>query len=150
MKFIFEKSNYLNGILIALAIYGLLRIGFSFLGEYVSLNTQTAAILIWAVIILFFNRKWIYRVKVDSNRGIEFFYPIEIFRKRSDIIPFSKIEKVKYSGYAYNSPAHFKFRFKNNKYRFNCPEDESTKLIRLFKDKNLDVEFFNENKVGYR
>lgn len=150
MKFKFEKSNYFNGILIALGIYGLLRIGLSFLVEYVNLNTQSISILIWAGIMVLFNRKWIYRVTIDGNRGIEFFYPIEIFHKRSDIIPFSKIEKIKYCGYAYNSPAHFKLKFNNNKYRFNCPEDESKKLIQLFKDKNIDVEYFDENKVGYR
>jgi len=150
MKIKYEKSNYFNGILIAFSVYFLLRIGLSFLQNHISLNTQITAILIWAGIMILFSKKWIYSVTVDDEKGIVFFYPLEIFRKRLETVPYSKIEKIKYSAYAYNSPAHFKIKFNNNKFRFNCPEDKSTKLIQFFKDKNLDVEYFDENKVGYR
>ena len=82
-------------------------------------------------------------MKIHKDNGIEYYYPLEILRKKSTIIPFSNVQKIKFNGYAYNSPSHFRLKTGNQRFRFNCPEDEANKLIDFFNNKDLEVEYID-------
>ena len=107
------------------------------------------ALLPWSILVILFGKRWFYKITIEEEK-ITYYYPIEVISKRTQSILFPKIEKIKYYGYAYNSPAHFTLLTKNKKYRFNCSEDEKIKLFEFFKRKNIIVDYHNENEVGFR
>ncbi|WP_417887135.1 hypothetical protein [Zunongwangia sp.] len=148
-KEVFEKNSFFNGALIVLGIFGIIRVGLAFFIESNSINLLYPSILITFVIILFFNTKWIYKVIIKETE-IEYFYPINLLGRKKLTINFGEIDGMSFHGYAYNSPSHFKLKSAKGKFRFNCPEDMSKKLIEFFRSKGITVTYKDEKEVGYR
>ena len=146
---IFEKNSFFNGVLIILGTFGIIRIGLAFFIDGNVINLFYPVILITLIIILLFNTKWIYKVAI-GEMGIEYFYPVNLLGKKKVTIDFDEIDRMSFHGYAYNSPSHFKIKSVKGKFRFNCPEDSSDKLIGFFKAKGIIISRKDEKEVGYR
>ena len=148
-KKVFEKNSFFNGTLIILGVFSIIRIGLTFFVDGNFINLFYPAILMTLIMILFFNTKWIYKMVIRET-DIEYFYPINLFGEKRVTIDFDEIDRISFHGYAYNSPSHFKLKSIKGRFRFNCPEDSSKKLINFFKVKGITVSYDNENKVDYR
>lgn len=147
MKF---EPQYFSGILKIL----ILTLLISLLPIYFIENQSVILIISiigFLTILIFKNKKWINRIKVDSKTAkIKIEYPLNFVGQKKTIINFSEISKVIYYEYMYRTPAHFKIEFNDQAIRFNCNGNESEKVSAIFRDNGIETNFYNKKEVRFR
>jgi len=112
----------------------------------------TISLIVFIIILILKNKKWIKRVKINSKKE-EFIieYPINLIGNKKMNLSFSEIGKATYYEYMSRTPAHYKIEFKREKLRFNCSGKESEKLNFILNEKGIKTNFYHKKEnVGFR
>lgn len=102
------------------------------------------SLILFILILILKNKKWIKRVKIDSKKAeFRIEYPMNFL--------FSEIGKATYYEYMSKTPAHYKIEFKSEKLRFNCSGNESEKINLILNEKGIKTNFYHKKEhIGYR
>ena len=110
------------------------------------------SIIIFFIILILKNKKWVKRVKIDSKKAeFRIEYPMNFIGNKKINLSFSEIEKATYYEYMSRTPSHYKIEFNDGKLRFNCSGNESEKISSILKTNGIETNFYHQEKeVGYR
>ncbi|UKM66609.1 hypothetical protein GSB9_03199 [Flavobacteriaceae bacterium GSB9] len=109
------------------------------------------SILVFLIILILNNKKWIKKVIIDfETKKITVKYPLNLIGVKKADIPFDKIKVVTYYDYMYRTPAHFKIEYFGKTLRFNCNKITSKKICSIFENNGIKTIFYNNNNVGFR